>query len=372
MAIKDLHKEPFKEATIAKLSIFEDYAQAWLPTFVMQGKPRICIFDFFAGPGYDQQGVEGSAIRILNKVKEQAEHAKEKDVKIVLFLNENDKDKFEKLKNACFEFISHNPEIANILEINFFNEDFEKLFPKLLPEIERFPSLVYIDQNGIKFLTAAYILALENTQQTDFLYFVASSFFKRFGERSEFKQHLEVDMEKISKAPYEFTHRVLLEQIKTFLPPKSELKLYPFTLKKSSNIYGIVFGTKHIRGVDKFLKVAWKKDPDAGEANFDINQEAKKAQGNLFGDQPLKKIESFNELLRKKILARNLRNNIEVFVFTLEQGHLGAHAADVLKELKSVGEIKYDAKSPLVNYEMTHGSDRRILHYEVVQSNETN
>ena len=39
---------------IAKLEIFEDYAQAWIPTFVMQAKPVICIFDFFAGTGYDK------------------------------------------------------------------------------------------------------------------------------------------------------------------------------------------------------------------------------------------------------------------------------------------------------------------------------
>lgn len=47
MPYKDLHEDPFDESTIAKLEIFEDYAQAWIPTFVMQGIPTICIFDFF-------------------------------------------------------------------------------------------------------------------------------------------------------------------------------------------------------------------------------------------------------------------------------------------------------------------------------------
>lgn len=51
---KDLHEKPFDDATIAKLEIFEDYAQAWLPTPVLSGKPVICIFDFFAGTGYDK------------------------------------------------------------------------------------------------------------------------------------------------------------------------------------------------------------------------------------------------------------------------------------------------------------------------------
>lgn len=371
MAIKNLHESPFDDATIAKLSIFEDYAQAWLPVFIMQGKPKICIFDFFAGTGYDKQGVEGSSVRLLKKIKEQAHHANEKGVEVVVFLNEYDINKFQQLKHACEEFLLANPDIAKISKVNYYNEDFEKLFPRLLPEIKKYPSLVYLDQNGIKFLKAEYIWALEKTQQTDFLYFVASSYFNRFGNVKEFKQHFTVDMEEISKAPYEFIHRVLLNQIKTFRPAESELKLYPFSLKKGSNIYGIVFGAKHIRAVDKFLEVAWRKDPICGEANFDINQESQKAQGSLFGDRLLTKIESFEQTLREKILTAELRNNIEVYIFTLEQGHLGKHAADVLRSMKKENKIRYDATSPLVNYQSAYGRDKRLLDYEVVQNNET-
>ena len=36
MATIDLHSKPFDESTITKLEIFEDYAKAWIPTFVMQ------------------------------------------------------------------------------------------------------------------------------------------------------------------------------------------------------------------------------------------------------------------------------------------------------------------------------------------------
>jgi len=69
MPYKDLHEEPFDQTTIAKLEIFEDYAQAWIPTFVMRGDSIICVFDFFAGTGYDINGVPGTPIRILKKNK---------------------------------------------------------------------------------------------------------------------------------------------------------------------------------------------------------------------------------------------------------------------------------------------------------------
>ena len=48
MPYKDLHSEPFDETTITKLEIFEDYAEAWIPTFVMQRSvDEIHVFDFF-------------------------------------------------------------------------------------------------------------------------------------------------------------------------------------------------------------------------------------------------------------------------------------------------------------------------------------
>ncbi len=46
MASKDLHSRPFDPGAIAKLEVFQDYAEAWLPTFVMKQRTKICIFDF--------------------------------------------------------------------------------------------------------------------------------------------------------------------------------------------------------------------------------------------------------------------------------------------------------------------------------------
>lgn len=111
MGYKDLHAKPFDDGTIAKLEIFEDYAQAWIPTFVMQ--PHIstmCIFDFFAGTGYDTKGIAGSPIRILQKIKEQINHIIEKNVKIVVYLNEFEpnkkkQEKFESLKKHVRIFL---------------------------------------------------------------------------------------------------------------------------------------------------------------------------------------------------------------------------------------------------------------------------
>lgn len=366
MPIKNLHDEPFDESTIAKLEIFEDYAQAWIPTFVMQATSTICIFDFFAGTGFDKNGVAGSPIRILEKIKEQVIHIFQKKVKVKVYLNEIDRKKFDLLKKACAEYLEENDHVGRAIEINYFNEDFESLFPKLLPIIEEFPSLVYLDQNGIKFLSDKYLLELEKIRQTDFLYFASASYLWRFGDVKEFKTHLDIDMTETKKESYKFIHRSIVKQLRQKLPANTKLKLYPFSLKKGANIYGIIFGASHPRAVDKFLSIAWKRSPINGDANFDIDDEESKKQGSLFENRQLSKIESFQQSVRGKVLAEEITNNFELFDYALEEGHIGTHAADELRKMKKDKEISYEGTSPLVTYEQTHKMKRK-LNYTILK-----
>ena len=207
---KDLHEKPFDETTIAKLEIFEDYAQAWIPTFVMFGEPTICIFDFFAGTGYDKNGVPGSPIRLLKKIREQIAPIFQKKVKVKVFFNEFDPKKYEQLFHACTDYLKNNPEIGRAIELQIFNEDFDTCFERLLPDIRKHSSLIYLDQNGIRFLANRYLLELEKTTRTDFLYFVSSSYFWRFGEKDEFKSYVKLDMDEAKKKNEEILEELRL------------------------------------------------------------------------------------------------------------------------------------------------------------------
>jgi three-Cys-motif partner protein len=367
MPTKDLHDDPFDTTTISKLEIFEDYAQAWLPTFVMQGVETLCMFDFFAGTGYDKNGVEGSPIRLLKKIKEQIGHIFQKKVKVKLYLNEwepnkREQPKFALLSKACKEFLEANPDVNRAIELDLRNEDFEILFHKLLPTIRAYPSLVYLDQNGIKFLSDKYLLELEKTKQTDFLYFVSASYFWRFGDKQEFRKHLDIDMSEAKKDPYRFITRHVVEHLRGRLPARTGLKLYPFSLKKGANIHGIIFGASHPRAVDKFLALAWKRNETNGEANFDIDEDAKKIQGDLFGGKKLQKVEAFKELIRQEVLAGGIKCNADALTFTYIVGHLPKHAADTLKEMKAQKLISFEGSSPLVTYENVYKLNRFVFY----------
>ncbi|MEZ4941578.1 MAG: three-Cys-motif partner protein TcmP [Saprospiraceae bacterium] len=362
---KNLHENPFDHTTIAKLEIFEDYAKAWIPTFVMYGEPVICIFDFFAGTGYDKNGVPGSPIRILDKIREQIDLITQRKIKVKVFLNEFDKSKCKKLAVACDAYFTRYPELRHLVDMQISEEDFDICFFSLLPEIQKHSSLVYLDQNGIRFSADRYLLELEKTVRTDFLYFISSSYFWRFGNLDEFKMYVSLDMDEIKKNPYRFIHRSLITELRKRLPPDSKLKLYPFSLKKGANIHGIIFGASHPRAVEKFLTVAWKRNETNGEANFDIDEDRTKDQLDLFEGKRLTKIETFQLKLRELVLAQRITNNSEAFNFALNEAHLGSHAAEELKRMKKAGLISFDGPSPLVTYENVY-KNSRLLSYKIL------
>lgn len=373
MAYKDLHDSPFDESTIAKLEIFEDYAQAWIPTFVMQDHiSEIHIFDFFAGTGYDKNGVAGSPIRILTKIQEQKGYLFQKNVNIVVHLNEfepikKNQQKFEQLQKSCSEFMEADSSLKSKVKIEYYNEDFETLFPKLISTIKDYPSLVYLDQNGIKFLSEKYFMELEKTSQTDFLYFVSSSYFWRFGKSDEFKIHLDIDMDEAKKNGYKKIHRTITRELRNKLPVYTKLKLYPFSLRKGVNIHGIIFGASHPRAVDKFLSIGWKRNGDNGDANFDIDDEAGNVQLDLFVGQKLSKIESFKQEVCDRIREGVIKNNFDMLNFVYEQGHIGKHAADCLKDMKSKGEISFiGSSSPSVTYDNVFKNKKKV-EYQIIK-----
>lgn len=355
----DLHGKPFDEPTLAKLEIFEQYATAWLPVFVMRPKDNtVVIVDFFAGPGYDTNGVAGSPIRLLKVIRKFIPNIFQKNIKVKVYFNEYTKWKFKALQKACEEYLNLHPEVGRAIELELSNEDFVDAFPRIYPQIKAYPSLVFLDQNGIKFISQGYIGQLEQTVKTDFLYFISSSYFKRFGTSAEFQKHFKFDLEEAKKYPYRFIHNILLEQLKKMLPPRTNLKLYPFSIKKRGNIYGIVFGSKSVRGVEKFLNVAWKQNPINGNANFDIDEHALIPQLSFFEPQRLTKLASFQKKLEELIETKKLITNKEIYLFTLDQGHIPSHARKHLQHLKKQSKsIDYQGKSPKITFDSLTKND---------------
>ena len=365
---KDLHEKPFDEGTLKKLDIFEAYTKQWLPTFIMNNyESDIYIFDLFAGPGYSVTGQEGSPIRILKQVNNQIGNIFSRNKKVCVLFNEYDKDKVEKLKKACESFCNNHAELKRAIvskhvQYKILNTDVALLFPKVKAYLGKHPLLLFLDQNGIKFMSDTYLQPLLNAKKVDFLFYLSSSYFNRFGNTDEFKNIIDIDLKKAKEAPYKYIHRSILEQLREKIPVNCPTRLYPFTIKKGCNVYGIIFGASHPRGVEKFLQTAWAENNINGEANFDIDDDKNKGQADLFGYVELTKIMKFRQEIHQAILDGTLETNKEAFDFALNQGHLPSHAADEIKLMKKEKLISYKGRSPLVTYDKVY-KDKIILHY---------
>lgn len=368
---KNIHKEPFDEGTITKLDIFQRYAREWLPVFVMAQRRKVNIFDFFAGTGYDVKGMPGSPIRILEEIKGQIENIKKNGTVIHIYLNEYDKKKQAQLIEAVKKYLDENPELKlpQNIRIHPFSDDFEVLYDKLEPLIGQEPSLVYLDQNGIKFIADKYFNSLINKPQTDFFYYLSSSFFVRFGDTPEFKAIVpQATMEEIREKPYKYIHNEILNYLKKKLPAGSEVMLYPFTIKKKAGVYGIIFGASHVLAADKFLTIAWKINEVNGAANFDIDDDWEKDQltFDFWGPPEIKKVDAFKRELRTKILAGEITNNKEAYIFTIEKGHIGTHAKEEVSKMKKEKLITYEGSWPKVNYAAAI-KDNEIVEYKIIK-----
>ncbi len=344
---KDINKLPYDEATLTKLEIFEQYLLAWLPVFIQsQYSQRIRICDYCAGSGQDSAGIPGSPLRILRTIEKYRDSIFEKNISVDVVFNEKISDKSDELQksvNSCFDYSSWNSKV----NISCHNEEFQNLFERQYEQLKQQPNLIFIDQYGIKEVTPEIFQMLIDLKQTDFLFFMSSSAMNRFAHTPEFRVHFpDIAPEVISSAKYEDVHRIMLEYYKSKIPSGNETKLYPFTLKKGANIYGLVFGSKHPLEVEKFLDVAWDKNKINGEANFDIDKDLPKKEATLFDSLPdyerLKtKKELFEVELWNFIKSRDKVTNKDIYYFTLDQGHPKSHARECIMQLKKEGKVEY-------------------------------
>ena len=101
--------------------------------------------------------------------------------------------------------------LEKIVKIKFYNEDYKNIFEKLKDKIGKYPSLVFIDQFGIRYSNC--VVELEKFNMTDFLIFVSSSSLKRFAGTREFKNALKLTNDEIKKfknTSYKLIHEAVI------------------------------------------------------------------------------------------------------------------------------------------------------------------
>ena len=340
---KDFHDKCFDEATQTKLKVFKRYIRNWIPVFMTDSLKtnwcqRINIYDLFSGPGSDADGTFGTPLIIQNELKAYCEAHSEikKNIQVNLIFNDQEKRHIDSLKMQ----IDQNRCAQNCCCFSYYAKPFSEVVDELLPEMKQSDSanLILLDQFGIKEIlpkTISYLLA---ASATDILFFISTSAIRRFAKQPEFEEKLTIP--EIKEVEYNLIHRHLTEWFEKETKVKNTF-FAPFSIKKGSNIYGLVFASKNMLGIEKFLDVCWNLDPLTGEANYNIDGEITwRGQMSLFeSDKKVTKMVVFEtELL--EFINKQSPTNRAVYCFGLKHGFHSSKCKEALDTLQNSKKIK--------------------------------
>jgi len=356
----NLHQKPFDESTKDKLDLFREYLREWLPVFIHSTfVETLQVFDFFAGPGGDVEGNPGSPVIICNEIRSALVSVRDHHPKIKMFFNEYDENKCKNL-SAC---IAEQKDSLPQVEFATMQKDFHSAFSQWEPLMHgEKANLLFLDQSGVQQITKPIFQTIVRLPRTDFIFFISSAMVNRFKNIPEIRNHVPITDEDLSQMNGTNVHRIVANAYSRWIPENFEYYLGPFSIKKGANVYGLVFGSGHPLGIDKFLKVAWKR---GGDANFDIDKDGiDPGQPSLFTDfDKPKKIAMFEKDLESAILERRLSTNKDVYTFALRSGVLSKDAKNALNQMMKDGKI------PHQNLHVTHGAWKKpyvetIQHFE--------
>jgi len=238
---------------------------------------------------------------------------------ISILFNDKSKPKIAKLEEICSaRKYSWTPQFESL--------DFADSFAKHKSEIGSSPSFVFLDQNGVKFVTRDIFTYLTGCNRTDILFFFASSHQRRFSDEFANELHISAD------TPHWDVHRRVADVYRGWAPNGYFVGQY--SIMKGSNIYGLIFGSSHWLGMYKFLRA----DPE--EANYEID--APVLQGDLFTGHKMTKVEALAIELENLIRKQVLKTDGDVVMHSISQGILPSKVApDLYRKLKEQGVLSH-------------------------------
>lgn len=341
---KAFHDHPFDPATKIKLEIFRHYVRKWLPVFLTEHRDgskacaRANIYDFFSGPGSDTQGNPGSPLIVQEEVKAYCQtrgHLKA-DVPVRMVFNDIEPENTARLQSTLQA--SKCPKECCSYEYHAlpFVEALERYLPNMRCPGEA--NLVILDQCGITEVTPETVSTLVGCRKTDVIFFLSTSFLRRFAAEPEIRSKFDLPSDLAEIENNDNIHRYICEYYRDKLSG-SGIELAPFSLKKGSNIYGVIFASASLNGLERFLTVCWKLDPNTGQANYNIDQDPTYGgQTSLFGEKPTKVDRFEGDLLR--FVEENAPDNHALYRFCLEQGFPSAKANEALRNLAEKGKLR--------------------------------
>ncbi|MFA6713928.1 MAG: three-Cys-motif partner protein TcmP [Victivallales bacterium] len=369
---KDINNTAFDDATKLKLDIFGECFEEWLPVF--NNDPytkKIYVFDFFAGNGKDLGGNSGSPLVLLDKARgQECQYCKKSKKEIKFIFNEGIKRKSTELKRNIENYLQscekNNGCPYCIYQYSVENHDFQNIYSdsKIIDILNNkdFGKFILLDQYGFKEIDEDIFKQLITFPKTDFIFFISSSFIYRFKEHPNTTRYINTSKISFENIKPTEIHRAIANYFRDLIPKEKEYYLHHFSIRKEANkgnYYGLIFGSNHTLGMEKFLKVCWKHDAFSGEANYNIDNNFE--EGSLFynPENTIKK-ESIKEKLEELILSGTIKNNVRGFKYVMNEGCEPTLFTEIVKKLEKENKIIREGN---LNYNSTR--IHRVEEYQI-------
>ena len=349
---KDINKSVFDEATKLKLDIFGECFEEWFPVFLHSPWfKKLYIFDFFAGSGKDLENNFGSPLVLLDKAngtnRKYCINAK-KEVKFLF--NEGEQDKSDELKQNVAQHIEECKQANNcddcIYQYRVENYNFQEIFLNTsltnIFQNKQFGKFILLDQYGFSQIDEQIFKQLISYPKTDFIFFISSSFISRFREHPNTTKYIDTSKIRFDEIRPNEIHRAIANYFRDLIPNEEEYYLHHFSIRKEEkkgNYYGLIFGTGHTLGMEKFLKVCWQHDTFSGEANYNIDNNFE--EGTLFfhSENNVKK-DIVSKEIKRLILSGEISDNISGLKYAMHNGCEPKLFTELVQELEKEKLIK--------------------------------
>jgi len=243
-----------------------------------------------------------------------------------------------------------------------FKEAFNGVNFKSKLKNKKYAKFILLDQYGFSQVDENIFKELVDSPITDFIFFIASSFITRFKEHPNTKKHIDTSKINFDDCKPKERHKIIADYFKSLIGNK-EYYLHHFTIKKNNNHYGLIFGSSHTLGMEKFLKVCWRKDKLSGESNDNSHNDF--LEGTLFHN-PLtsNKKEEIKVKIKSKLLSGEITDNISGFKYTLSELCQPIIFTEVVKELEKKELIK---RTGDLNYQSVNVHDCKKYKIETIK-----
>ena len=341
---QDINKKKFDDATKLKLEIFRECFKEWLPVFLHNPfVEKVFIYDFFAGSGVDSEDNHGSPLILLDEAKGENQMfcSKVPKGRVVFGFNEKIESKRNQLElnisnhlKNCLSNCGRDECVYNVGYGNFdFKEVFERDTVSAILKNPKFGKFILLDQYGFKEVDNEVFIKLTKAPRTDFIFFISSSFIRRFKEHPSILKYIETNKIKFDESKPKECHKYVANYFRTLVPNISEYYLHHFTIKKGSNYYGLIFGTSHTLGIEKFLKVCWLKDKLSGESNFSMYNDFE-PNTLFYSESNTVRLNEYKALLKSDILKGRVVNSIDGMKHALLNGVPTKVYLEVIEDVK--------------------------------------